>query len=39
VEDIKLILFYKKQEETVIVNVLRKRFLLGEKEMTIAVKL
>lgn len=39
VEDLKLILFYAKQGETVKVKVLRKRFLLADKEMEFDVKL
>ncbi len=39
VDDVKIALFYKKPEDTVIVGVVRKRFLLGEKEMQFAVKL
>ncbi len=39
VEDIKLELFFKKKDEVVKVKVLRKRFLLGEKEMEFDVKL
>ena len=39
VEDIKIALFYKKHEETVRVKVVRKRFLLGDKEMEFDVQL
>lgn len=39
VEDLKLELFFKKKGDTVKVKILRKRFLLGEKEMEIDVKL
>lgn len=39
VEDLKLLLFYAKQGETVKVRVLRKRFLLADKEMEFDVKL
>ena len=39
IEDIKLFLFYKKKEEPLKVKVERKRFLLGDKEMEIAVTL
>ncbi len=39
VDDLKIELFYKKPEDTVIVDVVRKRFLLGEREMKFAVKL
>jgi S1-C subfamily serine protease len=39
IEDIKLVLFYKQEDEIVKVKVLRKRFLLGDKEMEIDVKL
>ena len=39
VDDVKIVLFYKKQEETVRVKVIRKRFLFGDKEMAIDVKL
>jgi aminopeptidase N len=37
-DDVKIALFYKKQQETIRVKVIRKRFLLGEKEMEIDVK-
>ena len=39
VEDIKLELFFKKKGDIVKVKVLRKRFLLGEKETEVDVKL
>ena len=39
VEDIKLELVYKKKDDIVKVKILRKRFLLGEKEMEFDVKL
>jgi uncharacterized iron-regulated protein len=39
VEDIKLFLFYKKKEEPLKVNVVRKRFLLGGREMEFEVHL
>ena len=39
VEDLKLELFFKKKGDIVKVKVLRKRFLLGEKEMEVDVKL
>jgi uncharacterized iron-regulated protein len=39
IEDIKLVLFYKQKDEIIKVKVLRKRFLLGDKEMEIDVKL
>jgi aminopeptidase N len=39
VEDLKLELFFKKKDDVVKVKVLRKRFLLGEKEMEFNVKL
>ena len=39
VEDIKLELFFKKKDDIVKLKVLRKRFLLGEKEMEFSVKL
>lgn len=39
IEDIKLHLFYKKSGDTVKVKALRKRFLLGEKEIEFEVKL
>ncbi len=39
VDDVKIALFYKKPEDTVIVDVVRARFLLGEKGMKFAVKL
>ncbi len=39
VEDIKLFLFYKKKEEPLRVNVVRKRFLLGERTMEFEVHL
>jgi len=38
-EDIKLFLFYKKKEEPLKVRVLRKRFLLGSKELEFEVHL
>jgi aminopeptidase N len=38
-DDVKIALFYKKQQETIRVKVIRKRFLLGDKEMEIDVKL
>ncbi|HEY6011309.1 MAG TPA: ChaN family lipoprotein, partial [Nitrospirota bacterium] len=38
-EDVKIALFYKKHEETIRVKVIRKRFLLGDKEMEFDVKL
>ena len=39
VDDIKIALFYRKSEDTVRVKVVRKRFLLGDKEMEFDVKL
>ncbi|MBI5025339.1 MAG: ChaN family lipoprotein [Nitrospirae bacterium] len=39
IDDIKIFLLYKKQGDTVKVRVLRKRFLLGEKELEIVVTL
>jgi uncharacterized iron-regulated protein len=39
VEDLKIALFYKKKDESVRVKVVRKRFLLGDKEMEFEVKL
>ncbi len=39
IEDIKLLLFYKKQGQTVKVKALRKRFLVGDKQMEFDVKL
>jgi S1-C subfamily serine protease len=39
VEDLKLLLFYKKKSDTLLVKVMRKRFLLGDKEMEFIVKL
>ena len=39
VEDLKLELFFKKKDDVVKVKILRKRFLLGEKEMEFDVKL
>jgi aminopeptidase N len=39
VNDIKIALFYKKHEETLKVKVVRKRFLLGDKEMEFDVQL
>ena len=39
VDDMQIFLFYKKQGETVKVRVLRKRFLLGEREMAFEVTL
>jgi uncharacterized iron-regulated protein len=38
-DEVKSVLFYKKHEETITVKVLRKRFLLGDKEMEFNVKL
>jgi uncharacterized iron-regulated protein len=38
-DEVKIALFYKKQEDTVTVGVVRKRFLIGEKELKFAVKL
>jgi len=38
-DDVKLELFYKKHDEIVRVKVLRKRFLLGDKEVEFEVKL
>lgn len=39
VEDIKLELFFKKKDDTMKVKILRKRLLLGDKEMEFDVKL
>ncbi len=39
VDDIKIELFYRKSNDTVRVKVLRKRFLLGDREMEFDVKL
>jgi len=39
IEDIKLFLFYKKKEEPLKVKVVRKRFLLGDKELEFEVHL
>jgi len=39
VEDMQIFLFYKKQGDTVRVRVLRKRFFLGDREMTFEVTL
>lgn len=39
VEDIKIALFYKKKNDILKVKVVRKRFLLGDKEMEFEVKL
>lgn len=39
VDDVKIFLFYKKPGDTVRVNVLRKRFLLGEQELVFDVTL
>ena len=39
VEDIRLVLFFKKKGETVSVKVIRKRFFLGDREMQFEVKL
>jgi len=36
---LKIALFYKKKDESVRVKVVRKRFLLGDKEMEFEVKL
>ncbi len=38
-DDLKIELFYKKSGDKITVHVLRKRFLLGEKEMDISVNL
>ena len=39
VQDVKLMLHYKNKGDTLLVTVARKRFLLGEKVMTVEVKL
>ena len=39
VQDVKLALFYKKKGDPIKIAVVRKRFLLGEKEMAFEVKL
>jgi len=39
VEDLKLMLFYKKKGDALAVKVVRKRFLLGDKELEFIVKL
>lgn len=39
VDDIKIALFYKKRDETVRIKVVRNRFLLGERELELEVKL
>ncbi|MCL5023281.1 MAG: ChaN family lipoprotein [Nitrospirae bacterium] len=39
VEDIRIFLFYKKQGDTIRVTVLRKRFLFGERELSVQVTL
>jgi len=39
VEDLKLMLFYKKKGDALAVKIMRKRFLLGEKEMEFVVTL
>ncbi len=39
VEDLKLLLFYKKKGDALAVKVVRKRFLLGDKEMEFTVTL
>jgi uncharacterized iron-regulated protein len=39
VQDVKLILHYKSKGDTLLMTVARKRFLLGEKVMTVEVKL
>jgi hypothetical protein len=39
VEDLKLELFFKKKDDVAKVKVLRKRFLLGKKELDFDVKL
>lgn len=39
VEDIKLALYFKRKGDTILVTVARKRFLIGEKVMTVEVKL
>lgn len=39
VDDIKIFLFYKKQGDTIEVRVLRKRFLFGDREISIKVPL
>jgi len=38
-DDVRIALFYKKQEDTVIVTIVRQRFLLGDRQMTFAIKL
>jgi S1-C subfamily serine protease len=38
-EDVKLMLFTKQQGDILLVTVARKRFLLGEKVMTVEVRL
>jgi hypothetical protein len=39
IDDIKIHLLYKKKEDTVVVKVMRKRFLLGDKEQEFKVTL
>jgi S1-C subfamily serine protease len=39
IEEIKLALFYKSKGDTILATVARQRFLLGEKVMTVEVKL
>ncbi len=39
VEDLKLVLFYKKKGDALAVKIMRKRFLLGDKEMEFTVTL
>ena len=39
VEDLKLMLFYKKKGDVLAVKIMRKRFLFGDKEMQFIVKL
>ncbi len=37
IDDVKIALFYKKQGESITVNALRSRFLLGDQELSIRV--
>jgi len=39
VDDIKIFLFYKKPGDTIEVRVLRKRFLFGDRELSVKVTL
>jgi len=38
-DDVRIALFYKKQDDTVTITVIRQRFLLGDRQMIFAIKL